>query len=373
MGKNSKWTEEEDAILKKYYGILAYKDQLEFLPSHRTVNSIQNRVQQLGLFVTPQCTINALTKVDDKFFSNLSSTNCYWGGFISADGWIEEGTLKLKVPIQDSNHLLIFKDQIQHKEHAYKESVNDDGKFSAYVEMSIDSNQICDDLNQHFGITRKKSKVSFLPSLPNDLLDAWIIGHIDGNGTVEYSRRKEKQNYLNLIVVGTEDVCLGIRNRFSEILGEKIENTVGKYRDLYRIQLCGGKAVDLYNHFRMVEVPKMNRKWKYTIKNWGYEIEVTNSEKYCGKLLYFNKGKRCSFHHHSLKHETFFLHSGCIILRYSWGDCLENSDVMELKPGSVMEIPVGLNHQMIAKENSYLYEFSTQHFDEDSIRLVRGD
>ena len=33
----------------------------------------------------------------------------------------------------------------------------------------------------------------------------------------------------------------------------------------------------------------------------------------------------------------------------------------------------GLKHQMIALEDTELFEFSTQHFDEDSYRILKGD
>jgi len=36
-------------------------------------------------------------------------------------------------------------------------------------------------------------------------------------------------------------------------------------------------------------------------------------------------------------------------------------------------VPIGLVHQMEALEDSELYEFSTQHFDSDSHRLIKGD
>jgi hypothetical protein len=38
-----------------------------------------------------------------------------------------------------------------------------------------------------------------------------------------------------------------------------------------------------------------------------------------------------------------------------------------------MDIPPGLLHQMQAIEDSELYEFSTQHFESDSYRIVKGD
>ena len=45
----------------------------------------------------------------------------------------------------------------------------------------------------------------------------------------------------------------------------------------------------------------------------------------------------------------------------------------ELIAGDCMDVPRGLVHQMEALEDAELYEFSTQHFDSDSHRLVRGD
>jgi hypothetical protein len=38
-----------------------------------------------------------------------------------------------------------------------------------------------------------------------------------------------------------------------------------------------------------------------------------------------------------------------------------------------MDVTPGLVHQMEAVERAELYEFSTQHFDSDSHRLVAGD
>ena len=45
----------------------------------------------------------------------------------------------------------------------------------------------------------------------------------------------------------------------------------------------------------------------------------------------------------------------------------------ELYERECMDIPPGLVHQMEALEDSELYEFSTQHFESDSYRLVKGD
>jgi len=109
-------------------------------------------------------------------------------------------------------------------------------------------------------------------------------------------------------------------------------------------------------------------------KGWGHEIWIHNSEKYCGKLLFFNKGKKCSWHYHHLKEETFYLQEGRILLKYGWDEDINKATTLVLRPGSSFHITVGLKHQMkgLLKSN-ILFEFSTQHFDSDSIRIIPGD
>ena len=112
---------------------------------------------------------------------------------------------------------------------------------------------------------------------------------------------------------------------------------------------------------------------RYVTKGWGYEKWIVNKEEYCGKLLFFKKGKRCSWHFHKLKDEVFYLQSGKMIVRYSSGDNPELANEILLEPGQNFYVPVGLRHQMEALENCELFEFSTQHFDEDSHRIKGGD
>ena len=41
-------------------------------------------------------------------------------------------------------------------------------------------------------------------------------------------------------------------------------------------------------------------------KGWGHELIWATNDKYCGKLLKFNKGARFSMHFHAEKEETWF-------------------------------------------------------------------
>ena len=110
-------------------------------------------------------------------------------------------------------------------------------------------------------------------------------------------------------------------------------------------------------------------------KGWGYEDWIVNKKEYCGKLLFFKKGKSCSWHYHELKDETFYVHRGELEVRYGWTDDKSdiNSKVVILKAGDTFHVPVGLRHQMTGLTDVEMFEFSTQHFDEDSKRVEKGN
>src|ERR1700720_3915031 len=108
-------------------------------------------------------------------------------------------------------------------------------------------------------------------------------------------------------------------------------------------------------------------------KGWGREIWIVNGDLYCRKILEIRKGKRCSLHFHKLKTESFYLRAGRLKVRVKESPESEVIEEFELAAGECMDVPLGLVHQMEALEDAELYEFSTQHFDSDSHRIVAGD
>ena len=127
-------------------------------------------------------------------------------------------------------------------------------------------------------------------------------------------------------------------------------------------------------------------KHHYVEKNWGSETWIVNKQEYCGKLLKFTEGKKCSVHYHLLKDETFYLHSGKVEMHWMdpLGSIHDDQDqilkefdklkqVVVLEAGDSFYVPKHRIHQVFALEDSDVFEFSTEHFDEDSYRLRRGD
>ena len=120
-------------------------------------------------------------------------------------------------------------------------------------------------------------------------------------------------------------------------------------------------------------MPKNEPEIKIVEKGWGWEKWIVNKAEYCGKLLFIKKGKRCSWHYHKIKDEVFYLQSGKLMVYYSDQNEIEKSDQIILNPGDNFHVYRGLRHQMVALEDSELFEFSTQHFDSDSYRIRKGD
>lgn len=130
-------------------------------------------------------------------------------------------------------------------------------------------------------------------------------------------------------------------------------------------------------------------KHQHTPKGWGFEKTVVNNDKYCGKILYIAKGHKLSWHYHLVKDEVFYVQSGRVKLIYGTHDervskkvLLSNGqevdshvtkDEVILERGDSFHVPTGLRHQLIAQEDSEIFEFSTRHEDADSIRVEVGD
>lgn len=107
-------------------------------------------------------------------------------------------------------------------------------------------------------------------------------------------------------------------------------------------------------------------------KGWGHELWIHNSDKYCGKLLVFKAGKKFSMHFHKLKQESWFVSKGSFQYNWvDWGTGTLHTDY--LKEGDHLTIMPYHAHQLEALEDGVIFEVSTEHFDEDSYRLWKGD
>jgi mannose-6-phosphate isomerase-like protein (cupin superfamily) len=92
-------------------------------------------------------------------------------------------------------------------------------------------------------------------------------------------------------------------------------------------------------------------------KPWGYELIWAHTDRYVGKIIQIETGKRLSLQHHEVKDEWIHVLSGRLLLT------LENDDGIdedrELGTGEGAHVPTGRRHRYSAIETCRLIEVST--------------
>jgi len=107
----------------------------------------------------------------------------------------------------------------------------------------------------------------------------------------------------------------------------------------------------------------------YVEKAWGHEDWIYNG-KYCGKKLFVEAGKSCSWHYHKTKDEVIYCQSGEVEFYYGWDEDPSTAAKIVLTPDSAFHVPPGMVHRFAGVEDSLLIEFSTHHNEKDVVRLV---
>lgn len=105
-------------------------------------------------------------------------------------------------------------------------------------------------------------------------------------------------------------------------------------------------------------------------KYWG-SIETIINRNITGKRLFFKKGKNSSLHFHCSKKETYFIHSGKLLVRLRAGR--GDDRFFTLVAGSTLFIPPGLMHQDGGLEDTVIIEISTHDEDSDSFIVEDGE
>jgi hypothetical protein len=109
-------------------------------------------------------------------------------------------------------------------------------------------------------------------------------------------------------------------------------------------------------------------------KGWGFELVWANNDKYCGKLLVFERaGAKTSMVLHKEKSKSWFINAGKFKLTYidvSTGEIKEGL----LEEGKTVDFSTLGPHQLEALvAGSIIFEVGTTDFVEDRFRLTPGD
>ena len=101
-------------------------------------------------------------------------------------------------------------------------------------------------------------------------------------------------------------------------------------------------------------------------KPWGHELIWAHTERYVGKILVIETGRRLSLQRHEIKDETILVMSGRLRLTLEGEDGVVGQE--ELGPGDHRRVRTGRIHRYEAIERCTLIEVSTPELD-DVVRL----
>jgi len=101
-------------------------------------------------------------------------------------------------------------------------------------------------------------------------------------------------------------------------------------------------------------------------KPWGHELIWALTDRYCGKVLVIEPGRRLSLQRHLVKDEAILVVSGRMLLTLEEADGEVREE--ELGPGEHRRIEAGRIHRYEARERVELVEVSTPELD-DVVRL----
>jgi streptogramin lyase len=109
-------------------------------------------------------------------------------------------------------------------------------------------------------------------------------------------------------------------------------------------------------------------------KGWGFELVFANNDKYCGKLLVFDRaGAKTSLVFHKEKAKSWFVNAGRFKITYidvATGEVKQS----ELSEGQTADFGELGPHQIEALvDNSIIFEVGTADYIEDRFRLAPGD
>ncbi len=109
-------------------------------------------------------------------------------------------------------------------------------------------------------------------------------------------------------------------------------------------------------------------------KGWGFELVWTNNEKYCGKLLVFERaGAKTSLVFHKEKAKSWFINAGKFKITFVDVTTGETKEAV-LEEGKTVDFGPLSPHQVEALvAGSIILEVGTADYIEDRFRLAPGD
>lgn len=280
--------EEVEKFTKDYYNRMSKKDLLEkYQISTWGYSVIRRNIPKRKR----QTSRDGLIPLDERYFENIDTPNkAYWLGFIAADGCIkirkESNTYILSIGLaeKDIGHLEKFKKELKYEgkivlEPKYYEKTQ---KYYNIACLRISRTVLCEDLiNQ--GIGRNKSVNLQLPNLSDNLMQHYLRGLIDGDGTWFVT----KQGQLTFgFISSIEDFALDVKKYLKNKCELKNDPKLIFHNNAYAFTYSGNiQTRRIFEYLYSNCETYLDRKYQLCIEHFknlldfeDYDIAITNEE-----------------------------------------------------------------------------------------------
>jgi len=201
---------------------------------------------------------------DHNYFDIPNMENCYWAGFIAADGCITSSShIKIKLSNKDSKHLQLFAGDVSFTGILYEYNRKSNfGKFPSSELYFSNGLQWITALENNFNIGPQKSLTYTHPdNLTDEQSLAFIKGYIDGDGHV--SRHPK----FRIGAIGTLDTLTWIQQHFDRISPAKSLNKLSakpraiKNVNAFYYEVGYNRAKIIIDVLAKLDTPTLERKW----------------------------------------------------------------------------------------------------------------
>lgn len=216
------WSDKEKDILINNYCKIKI-EELEILLPHKNRCAIQKYSKKFNLQGNMSLASRKYS-YDETFFDTPNIMNCYWAGFIAADGNIgKDGLVTIGISSKDREILESF---VLHTHHQcpIKTFYLEDKEYNSISCWGAYRWQ--DKLLEHWNILPNKSNILLPPNITNlKYIYAYIIGYFDGDGSVFWTKGF-KYKVFHISLCGTQELLEWIKFYIHKLIKQETNASI---------------------------------------------------------------------------------------------------------------------------------------------------
>ena len=271
-----KWKENEINLLKQLYPTASMENLLNAFPG-RSYKAISTKAGKLGISAN-ECR-RKKTDLSYLDLDNLTCESLYWWGFIMADGHMTiRSGLTIQLDVLDKDHLQKLATKLNASLKIYHHGYSDPNrKETDLATLHAGDKTLMEKWFSKFKM-ENTAKTYFPPDLSIFMtrknLIYFLIGFIDGDGSIEIKDKKEKGISKTIKIVGYKTwkpIWEAIAKKCLDFYDIKIN--IHDHKENYVVCTIYSNDSHLSLLSYLQKVPYLSRKWNKLIKYYGKNIQ----------------------------------------------------------------------------------------------------